>query len=94
MGHIWLTRSIAALEIAADRYALAHGASRSALARALFKLQPIGGAGLLGIGFATAADLRLQALLDETNEASILRSLWLVVPIAVAAMCLTVVGIA
>ena len=94
VGHVWLTRKIAGLEIAADRYALAHGASRGALARALLKLQPMGSASPIGIGFATAADLRLQALLEDTREGSIGPSVWLVGPVAAAAVCLAFIGLA
>lgn len=51
------------LEIRADRHALDHGATRPALARTLLKLdgpdpQPA------TVGFATAVELRLRALLD------------------------------
>jgi beta-lactamase regulating signal transducer with metallopeptidase domain len=93
VGQVWLTRRIAALEIAADQYALRHGASRGALARALFRLQPADSASLVGIGFATVADLRLQALLEETPDASMLPSVGLVVSMAIAALCLTLIGI-
>lgn len=94
IGRAWLARQIAALEIAADRYALAHGASSGALARALFKLQPEGSAVRVGIGFSTAADLRLRALLDDAGDASAEPSAWLVIPIAVAAVCFALVGVA
>jgi beta-lactamase regulating signal transducer with metallopeptidase domain len=91
-GRGWLARQTAALEIAADRHALAHGASRSALARAILKLQPIH-AGSAGIGFATAADLRLQALLGETREDPSRSVVWLVAAVVAAAVCLTLVGL-
>lgn len=65
-GRAWAVRRLAALEIAADRHALQSGSSRSALARALLKLPPQGVTP--GVGFASAADLRLAALLDETIE--------------------------
>lgn len=63
-GGAWLERERARLEIAADRSALAAGASRPAIAGALLKLSasppPVG-----ALGFATATDLRIRALLDE-----------------------------
>lgn len=63
-GRAWIERERARIEIAADAYALAAGASRNALARALVKL---GSGPALGVvpGFATAADLRVRALLGE-----------------------------
>ncbi|MGH2489434.1 MAG: hypothetical protein ACRDFR_07440, partial [Candidatus Limnocylindria bacterium] len=93
-GRAWLTRQMAALEIAADRHALAQGASRGALARALLRLQPLENAGGVGIGFATAADLRLQALLGETLEAPTGFPVWLVGALAAAVVCLTLVALA
>jgi beta-lactamase regulating signal transducer with metallopeptidase domain len=62
-GRAWLGRQLAALEIAADRHAIRSGSSRSALARALLKLTPASDA--VGTGFATAAELRLAALLAQ-----------------------------
>lgn len=63
-GHAWLERERARIEIAADSFAVACGASREALAGALLKLSP--GPGLaLAPGFATVADLRVRALLGE-----------------------------
>ncbi|MBI2778099.1 MAG: hypothetical protein HYX57_12690 [Chloroflexi bacterium] len=61
-GRAWLGRRLAALEIAADRHAIQSGSSRSALAGALLKLAPAPDG--VGIGFASAGDLRLAALLD------------------------------
>lgn len=69
-GRAWMERERARLEIAADAYALASGASRSALASALIKLSS--SSGLVGApGFASAADLRVRALLGDAtgNEA-------------------------
>lgn len=89
-GGEWLTRRIADLEIAADRHALAHGSSRPALARALLKLAPTRASFGLGIGFASAADLRLKALLDDVQPASTrLGRGWMVVPVIVAVGCAT-----
>lgn len=63
-GRAWLERERARIEIAADRYALAAGAGRPAIASALLKLSAA--PALVGAaGFATAADLRIQALLGE-----------------------------
>lgn len=63
-GRSWLERERARIEIAADRYALAEGASRPAIASALMRLSA---APYLveAPGFASAADLRIRALLDE-----------------------------
>lgn len=63
-GREWLEQERARLEIAADRHAIAAGASRPAIASALLKLSA---APTLAdaLGFATAADLRIRALLDE-----------------------------
>lgn len=63
-GRALLERERARIEIAADHYAIAGGASRSAIAGALLKLSEapaLGGAP----GFAGAADLRIRALLGE-----------------------------
>ena len=86
-GRAWLARRLAALEIAADRYAVREGSSRSALARALFKLAPTGTVSV-GIGFASATDLRVSALLgDEPDDQPAGSVLWLVAPALVAALC-------
>ena len=65
-GRAWMERERARLEIAADAYALASGASRPALASALVKLRSSPGLSLAP-GFATAADLRVRALLGEAT---------------------------
>lgn len=52
----------ASSEIRADRYAIRHGASRTALASALLKVAPVP---VGGVGFSSAVDLRLRALLGE-----------------------------
>lgn len=90
-GRAWLAQRLAALEIAADRYAVNEGSSRSALARALFKLAPTGTA-VVGIGFASATDLRISALLgDEPDDQPAGSVLWLVAPALVAAVCVLLV---
>lgn len=90
-GQAWLARRLADMEIAADRHALQQGATRGALARALLKLAPLP-AGSVGLGFASATDLRLRALVDEQYaDPRQLPPRWLLVPLAVAAFCLLLV---
>lgn len=74
-GRAWLERERARIEIAADRYALGAGASRPAIAGALLKLSET--PGLVGApGFASAADLRIRALLlDEPTGLDVDRPL-------------------
>lgn len=65
-GGQWLAAILARREIAADRYALAHGATRAELAGALVALPP---PRLVGVaGYTPAIDLRLRALLDGEVE--------------------------
>jgi beta-lactamase regulating signal transducer with metallopeptidase domain len=66
-GRAWLERRAANREIAADHYALAHGACRPAIASALLKVPTTGHAH--AAGFAPAAELRLRALLDDQPQA-------------------------
>lgn len=86
-GRAWLARRFAALEIAADKHAIEQGSSRGALARALLKLAPMR-SGSVGIGFTSATDIRLRALLGEPavsdGDADML---WVLAPILVAAAC-------
>jgi Zn-dependent protease with chaperone function len=63
-GRAWLEQQRAGIEIAADRHAIGAGAERSTLARALLKLDA-GSPTLSLVGFASAVDLRVRALLDE-----------------------------
>lgn len=88
-GRAWLARRVAELEIAADRHAIEHGSSRPVLARALLKLGPAAQtAAGVGIGFASATDLRLRALLDDQQPPPArLPSGWLVGPVVVAVGC-------
>ena len=65
-GRAWLERERARIEISADDYALAAGASRAALASALVKLSG-NGRPAWAPGFASAADLRVRALLGEAT---------------------------
>ncbi len=58
----WIERRVGQLEIEADRYALAAGASSASIASALLKCDRSTSA--LGIGFSTVAELRLRRLLD------------------------------
>lgn len=61
-GHAWLERAVASREVAADRNALEHGATRRALASALLEVGPVPAGGLSG--FASSTELRLRALLE------------------------------
>lgn len=90
-GRAWLARRVAALEIAADRYALDEGSSRGALARALVKLAPAS-TGTVGVGFASATELRIGALLgDEPDPPADSSLAWLVGPAIFAAVCVALV---
>lgn len=60
---IWARDARASIEIAADRDALAAGADRSALAAALLRLSDDGPSG--AASFATAAEIRVGALLGD-----------------------------
>jgi len=64
-GRAWLEREAGRLEIAADRYAIASGGRRPALARALLKLAPTDSGLAVAPGFASAAELRIRDLLGE-----------------------------
>ena len=90
-GRAWLAIRLAGLEIAADHHALEQGTTRGALARALLKLAPMPTPGL-GVGFATAIDLRLQALVDGRQaDARSLPVAWLIAPMVAVAFCLLLV---
>ncbi len=65
-GRQWLSVVLARREIAADREAIAHGATRADLAGALLAL-PARTSGLVP-GFGSAVDLRLQVLLGDRTE--------------------------
>lgn len=65
-GRGWMERERARIEIAADAYALKSGASRPALASALVKLASSPGLSAAP-GFASAADLRVRALLGDAT---------------------------
>ena len=65
-GRAWMERERARIEIAADAYAIASGASRPALASALVKLSSSPGLSVAP-GFASAADLRVRALLGDAT---------------------------
>lgn len=67
-GRGWVAGQRAGIEIAADRHALRHGIRPDVLARTLLKLAP--GARPIGPGFASAADLRLRALLGEEGSST------------------------
>lgn len=77
-GARWLTRQRAALEIAADRFVLEHGVSRSALARAILRVGDAPPVRYAAAGFSSAQELRLRALVDgQDARASCARSAWL-----------------
>lgn len=83
-GSQWLAWSLAQREIAADRYAMDHGASRGDLAAALLRLPPLAQAHVAG--FTSAVDLRLRALLGEDVSPS--------VPLAVRRASMMLPGVA
>ncbi|MGH2668918.1 MAG: hypothetical protein ACRDH5_07340 [bacterium] len=92
-GRAWLEHRYAALEIAADRYAIEHSVSRASLAGALIKLAPA--RQTFGVGFASAADLRLKALLDgDLPPKSASPATWLAAVGAAAAVCVALLAIA
>jgi hypothetical protein len=66
VGRAWLAWLLAQREIAADRYAMAHGATRADLAGALLQVPPLAQAHVAG--FASAVDLRLRALLGDQPQ--------------------------
>ncbi len=92
VGRRWLEHSRAQIEISADRYALAGGATRVHLARALVKLgDQHGPAGVAG--YAASSDLRIRALLCDPPERVSNRIRWMnsaLVTAAVVALCLLV----
>lgn len=63
-GRTWIERERARVEIAADAFALAAGVARPVLASALVKLSSEAHLAALP-AFATAADLRIRALIGE-----------------------------
>lgn len=71
-GQAWLERRAAVHEIAADRYAMAHGARPRSIASALFKIAPADISH--AAAFAPAVELRLRALLGE--EVVVRRPAW------------------
>lgn len=93
LSRAWLERERARIEIAADAYALAEGASRPAMASALLKLS-IGPALTWAPGFATAADLRVRALLGEPTGLDVdCRRAWIVQTVLLVAACLVVISL-
>lgn len=90
VGRAWLERERARIEIAADAHALAAGVSRAALAGALLKLSTVQRFASAP-GFATAADLRVRALLGEpTGLDSHRRLSWAAPGALTVAACLIV----
>lgn len=87
-GRGWLERRAAAREIAADRYAIARGVDRRAIASALLKVPPAGA--VHAATFAPAVELRLRALLGDDPDVGRARP-WVAVTIGAAvgaAVCL------
>lgn len=85
LGALLATR-LAAIEIDADRYALAHGVGRRHLAWALLKLETSAG----GTGFGGGSDRRLRMLLDRVAsppEAAPVEWLPLLVVVGLAVGC-------
>ena len=68
-GSAWIESQRSRIEIAADAHAIACGATRPALARAILKLAGASPALALA-GFVSATDLRIRALLDEVSAGS------------------------
>ena len=92
VGRRWVARVRAQIEIAADRYAVASGATRANLASALVKLGeqnvPSGAA-----GYSASSELRFRALLDDAPDLSRDGSSWIasgVVAGAVLLVCLLI----
>lgn len=89
-GRAWTERELARIEIAADTHALAAGVTRPAIASALLKLSA-GPALTWAPGFATAADLRVRALLGEPTGLDLDRRPTRIVPaVLVVVACLVV----
>lgn len=68
-GRAWIASQRSQIEIAADEHAIANGATRPALARAILILAEASPTLTLA-GFGSAADLRIRALLGEAPAAS------------------------
>lgn len=68
-GAAWIEAQRSRIEIAADAHAIACGATRPALARAILKLA-VASPTLTLAGFASATELRIRALLDEAPGGS------------------------
>lgn len=87
----WLEQQRAAIEIAADRYAIWKGATPATLARAILSLQVAVPSRTMA-SFAASGDLRLRALLGEERIANRARpgAIWppIIVAVVVAAFCL------
>jgi beta-lactamase regulating signal transducer with metallopeptidase domain len=89
-GRRWIERRRAGLEVAADRFALRHGARRADLARAILRLAAAPTAAA-GAGFVSATELRLRALVaDDRSEPPpgwSGRARWLLLSAGVLAAC-------
>lgn len=87
VGRRWIARTRAQLEIAADRYALAAGATRADLASALLKLGDEN-APFSVAGYSASSELRLRALLDDAPYMQPSHSPWIAPAVALAAVLL------
>ena len=87
VGRRWIARTRAQLEIAADRYALAAGATRADLASALLKLGDEMAPSSLA-GYAASSELRLRALLDDTPSSGPDRTPWIASAVALGGVLL------
>ena len=67
-GAAWIESARSRIEIAADDHAIANGATRPALARAILKIAQASPTQTLA-GFAAASDARIRALLGEVPTA-------------------------
>ena len=82
VGRQWLAATLARREIAADRYAMTHGASAADLAGALLALPQLTRPHVAG--FTPAIDLRLRALVGDGSEVR--------VPAAVSRLSMLTIG--
>ena len=86
-GRRWLARARARIEIAADRYALASGATRADLASALIKLGAQAAPSWVA-AYTASSELRLRALIGDPPEPASRWGPWGVVSGLVAAAAL------
>lgn len=86
-GRALVERLCAEREILADRYAIKHGAPRSAIAAALLKMQLPDPPTVTIAAFSNATELRLRALLDdEVPTLPTVTGLWLLAGVGIGAL--------